>query len=136
MLGDICFEQADFRKEGIMTDEAKQKLQDAGVDLKGAMERFLNNEAMYEKFLKKFLADPNYQELTAAVEEKDCKRAFTASHTLKGVCGNLALQGLYHAITSQVECFRTERFEEGAAMMPAVSAEYDKVVTLITTIFP
>lgn len=119
-----------------MTDEAKQKLQDAGVDLKGAMERFLNNEAMYEKFLKKFLADPNYQELAAAVAEKDCKRAFTASHTLKGVCGNLALQGLYHAVSGQVECFRTEKFEEGAAMMPAVSAEYDKVVTLITTIFP
>lgn len=119
-----------------MTDEAKQKLRDAGVDLEGALERFLNNEAMYEKFLKKFLADPNYQELTAAVAEKDCKRAFTASHTLKGVCGNLALQGLYHAISDQVECFRTEKFEEGAAKMPAVAEEYDKIVATITTVFP
>lgn len=119
-----------------MTDEAKQKLLDAGVDLEGAMERFLHNEAMYEKFLKKFLADPNYQELVAAVSAEDCNRAFTASHTLKGVCGNLALQGLYHAVSDQVECFRSNNFSEGAAKMPAVTAEYDKVVAVITTTFP
>lgn len=119
-----------------MTDEAKQELLNAGVDLEGAMERFLNNEAMYEKFLKKFLADPNYQGLVAAVAEKDCKKAFTAAHTLKGVCGNLALQGLYHAVCDQVECFRSDKFDEGAAMMPAVTAEYDKVVAVITTVCP
>lgn len=119
-----------------MTDEAKQKLLDAGVDLEGAMERFLHNEAMYEKFLKKFLADPNYQELTSAVAEKDCKRAFTAAHTLKGVCGNLALQGLYHTISDQVECFRSGNFAQGEAMMPAVTTEYNKVAAVITTTFP
>lgn len=119
-----------------MTEEAKQKLLNAGVDLDGAMERFLHNEAMYEKFLKKFLADPNYQELVAAVAEKDCNKAFTAAHTLKGVCGNLALQGLYHAIRDQVECFRADNFAEGEAMMPAVTAEYEKVVSMITTTFP
>lgn len=125
-----------FRKEGIMTEEAKQKLLDAGVDLEGAMERFLHNEAMYEKFLKKFLTDPNYQELLTAVEEKDCNKAFTASHTLKGVCGNLALQGLYHTIRDQVECFRSENFAAGAAMMPAVTEEYEKVVAMISKTFP
>lgn len=125
-----------FRKEGNMTDEAKQNLLNAGVDLEGAMERFLHNEAMYEKFLKKFLADPNYQELVKAVADKDCNKAFTAAHTLKGVCGNLALQGLYHAIRDQVECFRSENFAAGEAMMPAVTAEYDKVVAMITTTFP
>lgn len=119
-----------------MTDEAKQELLNAGVDLEGAMERFLHNEAMYEKFLKKFLADPNYQELVAAVEEKDCNRAFTASHTLKGVCGNLALQGLFFAIRDQVECFRSGKFEEGASMMPAVIEEYDKIVSMIKKTFP
>ena len=119
-----------------MTDEAKQELLNAGVDLEGAMERFLHNEAMYEKFLKKFLADPNYQELMTAVANKDCNKAFTASHTLKGVCGNLALQGLFHAIRDQVECFRSENFEEGAAMMPAVTAEYDKIVATIKKTFP
>ncbi len=119
-----------------MTDEVKQKLLDAGVDLDGAMERFLHNEAMYEKFLKKFLSDPNYQELVSAVAEQDCHKAFTASHTLKGVCGNLALQGLYHTVDSQVECFRSEKFAEGAALMPAVTAEYEKIVEMITTTFP
>ena len=119
-----------------MTEEAKAQLLEAGVDLKGAMDRFLNNEAMYEKYIKKFILDKNYGELEEAIAEKDCKKAFVASHTLKGVCGNLALQGLFQAICKQVEFFRAENFDDGAAMMPEVSEEYNKIITVIKTAFP
>lgn len=118
-----------------MTEEVKQQLIDADIDLEGAMERFLNNEAMYEKFLKRFPTDQNYKKLVEAIAERNCDKAFTASHTLKGVCGNLSIQGLYLLIRDQVEYFRANKFDEGAAMMPAIEEEYDKVVVMIETLF-
>ncbi|MDE6024666.1 MAG: Hpt domain-containing protein [Lachnospiraceae bacterium] len=117
-----------------MTEEFKNKLIDANVDLEGAMERFMNNEAMYEKFLKKFANETIYAQLASAVEENDTDKAFAAAHTLKGVCGNLSLQGLFEVVSKQVECFRAKQMEEGAAMMPQVTAEYDKIMALIQDI--
>ncbi|MCM1272393.1 MAG: Hpt domain-containing protein [Clostridium sp.] len=117
-----------------MTEEFKNKLIAADVDLDGAMERFMNNEAMYEKFLKKFANETIYDQLVSAVEEQDADKAFSAAHTLKGVCGNLSLQGLFDIVSKQVECFRAKDMEKGGAMMPQVTAEYEKVMALIKEI--
>ncbi len=117
-----------------MTEEFKNKLIAANVDLEGAMERFMNNEGMYERFLKKFANETIYDQLASAVEEQDADKAFAAAHTLKGVCGNLSLQGLFEVVNKQVEFFRAKDMEAGAAMMPQVTAEYDKVMELIKEI--
>ncbi len=46
-----------------MDDTIKKQLTEAGVDLDKTMERFMNNEALYLKFLKRFPEDPNYAQL-------------------------------------------------------------------------
>lgn len=40
-----------------MTDKYKQQLEQNGIDLERALDRFMGNEKMYEKFLRKFIAD-------------------------------------------------------------------------------
>ena len=42
-----------------MEDTLKKKLVESGIDVDGAMERFMNNDTMFKKFLLKFLDDPN-----------------------------------------------------------------------------
>lgn len=112
-------------------DEFINRLKENGVDVDGALERFMNNAAMYKKFLKKFENDPNYEALKSAIEEKDTQKAFTAAHTLKGVCSNLSLTPLFNAVAKQTEYFREDKFEEGAALMPQVDEAYKNMIALI-----
>lgn len=119
-----------------MTDEIRSRLEAAGVDVDSAMERFMNNDALLERFMRKFKDDPNYRELLDAVEKKDTERAFTASHTLKGVSGNLSLAALQKKVSEQCEFFRAGDFEAGAAMMAGVTDEYKHVVNALNEIYP
>ncbi len=120
----------------IMTDELRTQLTEAGVDVTGVMDRFLNNEALLERFMRKFRDDQNYKKLLAAVEEKDNDKAFAAAHTLKGVSGNLSLIALQKKVGEQCEMFRAGRFEEGAAMMGAVTEEYERITEALNKIYP
>lgn len=119
-----------------MTDMTRELLVKAGVDVDEVMERFMNNETLLEKFMRKFKADPNYQELLDAVEKKDIQRAFTASHTLKGVSGNLSLKMLQDQVSEQCECFRAGDFEAGAALMGKVMEEYCRIVEALDRVYP
>lgn len=119
-----------------MTDETRNLLAEAGVDVNSVMERFMNNEALLERFMRKFKDDPNYKELLDAVEQKDTERAFTASHTLKGVSGNLSLTSLQKQVSEQCECFRAGNFDAGAAMMDDVTKEYQRVVSGLDKVYP
>ena len=110
-----------------MEEHKKQQLTEAGIHVDSGLSRFMGNEGLFLKFLKKFLQDNNYQGLIQAVEKGDVREAFRFSHTLKGVCGNLSMEELYALISRQTEYFRKEDFQEGAAMMPEVSAAFEKV---------
>lgn len=119
-----------------MTDDVRSQLVAAGVDVDSVMARFMNNDALLERFLRKFKADPNYQQLLEAVKEKDNEKAFAAAHTLKGVAGNLSLSALQSRVSDQCELFRGGNFEGGAALMDQVTEEYERVTAAINKIYP
>ena len=118
-----------------MTDDNKALLREAGMDVSAALERFMNNDAMLEKFLKKFRNDPSYNELLEAVDARDNDRAFKAAHTLKGVAANFSFETLRAAVSDQTECFRAGNLDDGIALMPRVADEYSKVADALTKIF-
>ena len=119
-----------------MTDAMKQELMGIGVDLNEVMERFMGNEALLERFLKKFPLDENFRKMEEAVATGDCQGAFTACHTLKGVTGNLSLKSLFDLVKIQVEFFRAGDFEKGAEMMPRIKEVYDQICDTIARIYP
>lgn len=110
----------------------KQRLTEAGLDLTGALDRFMNNEALLERFLAKFPADPNHDRLTAAIAAQDKEGALTAAHTLKGVCGNLSMTALFELLTRQVAAFRADDWEGAVAMMPELDRMYTALCAAIT----
>lgn len=105
----------------------KETLKAAGVDVENALERFMGKEDFLERMLKKFAADTNYAKLTEAVGKKDPESALQASHTLKGMCGNLSITSLIPLFTRQVELLRAEEYEEAYGMMEEISRTYDQV---------
>ncbi len=66
----------------------------------------LMNDALIGKFIVKFLDDTSYAQLMEGVEAADDEAIFRAAHTMKGVCGNLALTELFETSGQLTECYR------------------------------
>ena len=114
-----------------MDIEKKQRFIDAGIDVADALNRFMGNENMLERFLGKFTADQNYQKLVDALDRHDEEAALAASHTLKGVCGNLSMTKLFDLLTAQVKAFRDGDFDGAKAMMDDITAVYNEITAAI-----
>ena len=89
-----------------MEASTKELLEGIGVDLKTTMARFLDNEDLYFKFLRKFPEDETFTQLSDSLAAEDYPEAFRAAHTLKGVAGNLGLTHVYEAACGVTEALR------------------------------
>ena len=103
----------------------------AGIDAQEAVKRFMGNESLYARMLGKFLDDKNYEDLVAAVNEKNESNALTASHTLKGLCGDLSMNELFRLFSEQVTLFRADKWDDACAMMPEITENYTKITDTI-----
>ena len=115
-----------------MTEETLLKIKEAEVDVEGALARFCGNSALYEKFLGKFLQDDNFKKI-GDVEAGDSQEMLMAAHTLKGVAGNLGLNGLMKACAEMVVQLRSNSMEGALAAYPAVKEYYGKVCEAINS---
>lgn len=110
----------------------KDILIDAGIDYESGVERFSGHEAIYGKFLKMFPKDPNYENLSEALETGNMDKAFTSAHTLKGTAGNLSLSELFRNVSNLVEDLRAKKTDNLAELMEKVKASYTKTVAAIS----
>lgn len=110
-----------------MEESFKSRLEECGADVKETLRRFMGNENMYMKFLKKFPDDPNYQNLGSSLEKGDYEEAFKYAHTLKGVSANLGIVPVQTAVSGLVEELRGRKNEEvDAAKVNALWLELKK----------
>lgn len=114
-----------------MTDSEKQKLVDAGLDVDQTLQRFAANEKIYQKFLRMFLEDKNYDALITACKNKADEEMFKAAHTLKGLSANLDMHGLHVACSKMVELYRKNDLVASRDMLCEVSQCYLKLKTAI-----
>ncbi len=114
-----------------MEQQKKDRLKSAGIDVADALGRFMGNEGMYEKFLNKFLNDQNYSKLKEALEAKDYEAALSASHTLKGVSGNLSIKTLADLLALQVKMFRDGDNKSAEELMPKITEAYNAAAEAI-----
>lgn len=111
-----------------MREEGKKRLIDAGVQMDEVLERFMGNEQLLERMLKKFSHDTTFLKLREAAEEKDGDRALALSHTLKGMCSNLSMTELTSLFTCQVELFRAGNVEEAFELMEEIVQAYERML--------
>jgi HPt (histidine-containing phosphotransfer) domain-containing protein len=114
-----------------VNNELKLRMEQAGVDVSSGVERFMGNEALFERFLRRFIDDKSYIELAEAISAGDAERAFMAAHTLKGVCGNLSMVRLENLVRSQVEYLRSGDFLSASKLMPDITAAYEIIISVI-----
>lgn len=71
------------------------ELEGAGVNVEETLRRFMNNEMLMIKFLRKFVDDENMNKLRTLIAAKHYNEVLPVAHTLKGVSGNLGFVKLY-----------------------------------------
>lgn len=117
-----------------MEDSKKEKLLEAGVNVDVVLNRFCGNEKMMMHFILDFPQDPSFESYKSAMEEKRYEEAFEALHTLKGVCGNLAMDQLFDVAGRAVEFLRNNQNDQAEELFPEVVKEYEKIVEILDTI--
>lgn len=115
-----------------MNTEMMLALREAGVDTQGALRRFCDNAALYERFLLKFPGDENFEKIKPALDSGDLETALMAAHTLKGVSGNLGMNRLYLACTEVVGKLRQMEPEQAKTAYQELEKAYRQVCLVLT----
>lgn len=114
-----------------MDTTIKQRLIDVGTELDATMARFMNNEAMYEKFLVRFTKDQNFALLSDSIAAGNNTDAEHAAHTLKGVAANLG----FAPLASQLETYIAKiRAGEDCTALTALYTEIKETYDMICDI--
>lgn len=114
-----------------MTTERKKRLEAGGIDVQSALQRVMGNETLLERLWGKFLDDPQYSLLCAALERGDMEQAAAASHTLKGMCGNLSITPLFRLFTEQTDAVRAGDLALARELMTKIMPAYERVTASI-----
>ena len=115
----------------MMTEEKKQELTGMGFDVEDALNRFMNKENLYEKFLLRFSSDPNFSLLVDSVNNNNKEEAFNAAHTLKGICLNLGFSQLTEDVVNITEILRAGKLEGTDELFSKIQTTYENTVAEI-----
>ncbi len=64
------------------------------------------NDMLIKRMLTKFMDNNSFKDIVSLYEQKDFRGLFAASHSFKGVTGNLALTPLYELASTITEATR------------------------------
>lgn len=116
----------------MISDSIRNRLYDAGLDCVEMVSRFMDSEEMFLKYFLRFFddADSVVNQLSEAIERGDCKEIERTAHALKGLSGNIGMNGVYlpsKKIVDDVRAGKTDGFQKDfdklyAAYSAALSA--------------
>lgn len=112
-----------------MDNQTRQYLNDGHVDVDAGLrvlEGVADPDALYLRLLRKFSGDRDFGLFMDALREGDMELAQRASHSLKGVCGNLGLTNLYKTSTKINDELKTGKWPD-SALIQALEREYQLV---------
>lgn len=109
----------------------KARLIEGGINVDSALERFMGNESMLERYLKKFLSEKSYTQLVDDVAAGNREGAAVAVHTLKSVCATLGCDGMHQLVVRQEQHIRAGEWDAAVAMMPDIVAAYTGICAIL-----
>ena len=118
--------------DSYMNEQFKQELIEWGVNWDDVRDRFMGNENLIEKFMLKFLNDKSFEQLTAELGNQNVEEAFKACHTLKGVSGNLGLDGMRPPVLELTEILRAGSLDGSDALYTQIKTKYDQLIDILT----
>ena len=114
-----------------MDSNYRQRLLEAGVNVDKALDRFMGNENLYDRFLGKFLQDGTYTRLEDCLKKGDAFETFRETHTLKGLAANLELGSLLEILNPMTEQLRCGDMTNIREMHAELRSRYEKLIAII-----
>lgn len=110
-----------------MTEELKA----LGVNTDEGIARFVNNAALYEKMVKRFVESAETVRVAEFLEAGDIETAKANAHNLKGVTGNLSLTPLFLGYSEIMTLLRSDDTEQAKQKLAALLPVQDEIVACI-----
>ncbi len=112
----------------MLNTEIRSELSEVGLDCTEMVEKFMDSEAMFLKFFKKFFAaaDSVVQELSEAIAADDHATIENRAHALKGLSGNIGLNAVFNPAKKIVDDVRAGQFGGYKADFEKLQAAYAK----------
>ncbi len=112
----------------MITSEIRSELAEVGLDCAEMIEKFMDSEAMFLKYFKKFFgaADSVVEELAAAIAAEDHSAIENRAHALKGLSGNIGLYDVFIPARKIVDDVRAGRYGTNKADFDTLHAAYMK----------
>jgi len=114
-----------------MAGRLVSELGEKGVDIERTLNRFMNKEELYEKFLYKFLEDDNFKNYMETISQKNYEQALKFVHTLKGVSANLGMNNIFKISEEIVIKLRAGEHEKLEELSRELEKEYNIVCDVI-----
>ena len=125
-----CIKSLKHQGGGVPIMNLKQVYDAVGGNYKDVTERFSSEETVAH-FVLRFLSDDSFNLLKHAMRSKDIDEAFRASHTLKGIAGNLGFTRLAKSASELTEVLRAKTFDGATELFDRVKSDYNDVVVAI-----
>jgi len=109
----------------------KDKLVELGVDYYDGLNRFMGNQALFEKMLTKFPDNVRKLEVLSFIDAGDTATAVANAHTIKGVSGNLSLTPIFEAYTKIVSLLRDGNAEEAKTKLEEILPVQEDIIKAI-----
>ena len=112
----------------MISQEFCDELAGVGLNVPDMIEHFMDSESMFLKYLYKFFdsADSVVMELTSAAEKEDYQGMLFAAHSLKGLAGNIGLNGVYLPAKKIVDQIRADDYSSCAEDFRKLQENYYK----------
>lgn len=110
----------------MISKEFCDEMMTVGLNVPEMIEHFMDREEMFVKYLKKFFESANsvVLELTTAADNEDYQNMLFSAHALKGLAGNIGLNGVYLPAKKIVDDIRAGVYDDCGADFSKLQEAY------------
>lgn len=118
----------------MQAEEFRREMLEVGLNVSDMIEHFMDNEDMFMKYLTKFFdaADGVVLELSCAEKNGDLEKVFSSAHALKGLAGNIGLNGVYIPAKEIVDDMRAGVGGRCGEDIHKITSAYSRAKDIIT----
>ena len=116
----------------MISPQLKSELYEVDLDYTETVARFMDREDMFLKYFKKFFpaAEDTLKLLDDAITNGDNAEVERTAHALKGLAGNVGLNGVFYPAKKIVDDVRSNKTDEFRADFTKLSAAFHKAKQL------
>lgn len=114
-----------------MENDKIKAMEELGIDVDDALKRFMGNEALFLRMLKKLPDAIAKSFVSPDFDASDYAADTDRAHTIKGVTGILSVMPLYSAYSSIVSLLREGKPEEARAVLKDILPVQEKIIKFI-----